>query len=182
MPKDDTALDLTACVQALQDIVSEPDRAKAIAETALADMMRRRMGLVVVPEGRIRVHIPGGDGLAWAKWVWRTDRSQKGGFAFEGPFLPLGSVQALPESALVLIVGDRRQGERMAVLATVDDRSDDGLLLVDRVTSAKWWKRIVQIADAFFDRTPNLPSRLTPTAEEVAALVGHHAPPDHTDA
>lgn len=97
--------DLAATVQALQDIIREPERAAQIAEAALADIVKRKMGLVACPEGRVPVRIPALDpgAAGWAKWVMSVDPKAAGGFMFDGPFLPLGQMSPLPPGAVVLI-------------------------------------------------------------------------------
>lgn len=97
--------DLSTAVQALQDIIREPERAVQIAETAIAGIVRGRMGLTVCPEGRVPVRIPALEpgAAGWAKWVLSVDPRAAGGFMFDGPFLPMGGVSPLPVGAVVLV-------------------------------------------------------------------------------
>jgi hypothetical protein len=162
----DPAADLAACVQALQDIIAAPAAAVATAERALTGLMMRRMGVCDVPPGRVPVKIPDLPVGGWAKWVLSV-RNEKGGFAFEGPFLRSGQVVPLPEYALVLMVlpADAARS-RPCYLGHVTSRGDLDLWYKDR--SAKWWVEAKRAAEKALSEWNMRPKA---SAEAAEALV-----------
>lgn len=160
--------DLAACVQALQDIIASPARAVHLAETALAKIMMRRMGVTAGAEGRVPVKIPalsGGDSVGWAMWVLRIDAKARGGFLFEGPFLKLGEPAPLPPGAVVLIAsggGAKRQVNRAT--AFVVQPSGDLAGNPQSATRACWDELASSIADYLDGRraVPLLNPRVLP--------------------
>ncbi|HXE51289.1 MAG TPA: hypothetical protein VN663_23120 [Ramlibacter sp.] len=155
--------DLAAAVQALQDILREPARAKEIAEDAIAAMVRRKMGLVVCPEVRVPVRIPAlAAGTAgWAKWVIGTDPKARGGFMFEGPFLPLGQASPLPPGAVVMIAdGDAaHSGKKHNIYrATAYIVQPNGELGGNPFTAQRaCWDEMAERIAAYQERTRGLP-------------------------
>lgn len=148
--------DLAATVQALQDILREPERATQIAEAALADIVKRKMGLVACPEGRVPVRIPPLEpgGASWAKWVFSVDPKAAGGFMFDGPFLPMGGVSPLPPGAVVLIAdgvsgNKRRRSNPYVGFATAWIIQPDGSLAGNpiRAHRGEWQDLAERIGD-----------------------------------
>lgn len=174
----DPAADLAACVQALQDIIAYPAKAATIAEGALAKIMMRRMGVTVGAEGRKPVKIPDLPVGGWAKWVFGVNPKEKGGFAFEGPFLRPGDVHPLPVHALVLIVAPADSLRQRAVhLCTVTDQGDLSIWWKDR--QSQWWIEAKRVVDKALTES-GLHHFVPKDAAAALALVGPHEPPDHT--
>lgn len=139
--------DLADCIQALQDIMAAPDRAEQIAEAALAKIVRDRMGLVALPEGRIAVRIPEVE-HGWAKWVLDIDLTGRGGYMFDGPFIPTGKPAALPRGAVVIVAsgGTKKQPTQNVLVGYVVQ--DDGALGYPvHAVRASWPELAVRIAD-----------------------------------
>lgn len=171
MKRDDTALDLSTCVQALQDVMTTPAEAVDIAERALALIMLRHMGGGLPVAGRKTVKIPDGHPGSWAKWVLRVNDRESGSFAFEGPFLRLGSAVPLPPRAQVLLVmAQDGVGQRTVFLFRV---TENGMLdTVYKQRSARWWPETKRQAIDWLS--------IRPTDEAAAALAGPVEPPDRT--
>jgi hypothetical protein len=173
MSKPDPAADLSACVQALQDIIAKPDEAVTIAENAIAAIVARRMG-VAYKAGRVSTPIPDMGIGGWAKWVWRVNDREKGGFAFEGPFLRCGAAHALPIGAIVLLVGTRdSRHQRPAAACTVSSGGD--LAIAFQTRDSQWWKETKRWCAASLSRFDG---------NEISAPVpppmpGEEAPADH---
>lgn len=152
--------DLSATVQALQDILREPSRAAEIATETLAEIMRRRMGIVACPEGRVAVRIPAlRDGeTGWAKWVIAADPKERGGFMFEGPFLPLGRASPLPPGAVVLIATGAGGMKRHVNQATAYIVQENGELAGDPLSEPRGgWPDLAQSIVDYLKTRRDLP-------------------------
>jgi hypothetical protein len=157
--------DLAATVQALQDILREPERATQIAEVALADIVKRKMGLVACPEGRVPVRIPPLEpgAAGWAKWVFSVDPKAAGGFMFDGPFLPVGGVSPLPPGAVVLIAdgsgATKRRGSKPYVgFATAWIVQPDGSLAGNPMRAHRSeWQDLAERIGAYLKTSRELP-------------------------
>jgi hypothetical protein len=212
MSKPDPAADLSACVQALQDIIAKPDEAVTIAEKALAAVVMNRMGVAAAAPGRVTVQIPSHAGhaaLAWAKWVLRCDPKARGGYIFEGPFLKLGNPAPLPPGAVVMLAEapTEKKTKSSAVLAIAQSVQDDGSLsgwsgppvhrfnwadnLADRITRYIESSRGLPLLTARALPGPKPPPPIPPTvqamvtqalAEATQAVAAQAQSPGHTAA
>jgi hypothetical protein len=164
MTKPDPAADLSACVQALQDIIARPIEAVAIAEKALAGVVMTRMGVAAAAPGRVTVRIPSqidNCDLAWAKWVLRCDPKARGGYIFEGPFLKLGQPAPLPPGAVVMLA---RKGERknktsadMAIAQIVQDDGELSGWTGPAVHRFNWGDDLADRMERYFQSSRGIP-------------------------
>jgi hypothetical protein len=124
----DPAGDLDVCVQALQDIIANPDDSAVIAERAIAKVVMRRMGLTVVPDGRVKVMIPAvAIGLrGWAKWCFGVEPQERGAYKFEGVFLRRGEPSPLPPGAVVILADGTDKGVHRATAFIVQPSGELG--------------------------------------------------------
>lgn len=181
--------DVAATVQALQNIMREPARATQIAEVALADIVKRKMGLVACPEGRVPVRIPPLEPSAagWAKWVLSVDPRAAGGFMFDGPFLPMGQMSPLPPGAVVLMAegsvltqAARRRGSKPYVgFATAAIVQPDGTLGGNPIRSHRGeWPDLAERIGAYLKTSRELPLLRGKVFPTPAVPYGPPIPPD----
>lgn len=140
-------VNLETAIQALMEIAGAADNPTGrepheIAGEAVQKIIARRMG---VPEtavaGRVSVSLPAARGperQRWAKWVIGLNPGQRGGYAFEGPFLRPGQAHSLPPGA-VIIQHESDRGTKGAPCVWMSVVLHDGSLHNHDVSVDKSW-------------------------------------------
>jgi hypothetical protein len=148
MTDDFLRADRDDAVQALQDILAALDdgsqgreNIREIASRAFTKIACRRMGVAnpEIPDKPYHVMIRLPDRRdsvkCWAKRVIAVNRDENHGYAFEGPFLAIGTTVSLPRGAVVLIY--RLSVVASALLYQVAD-SDTGLAPITGSVGKRW--------------------------------------------
>lgn len=165
MPHDDEVLraNLDTAVQALIDISAladnNPNDTKAweIARKAVTTIIARRVGIPPNPkEGYFSVTLPGPSAphrSRWAKWVIGINSGQRGGYAFEGPFLTPGLVHSLPPWAVILQHESDRGTKLSPEIILLQVRGDGALHTVLTEPADKSWAVwLAELFDAHFKK------------------------------
>lgn len=80
----------------------------------------------------------------WAKVVTNVDAEKKGGWAYEGDFVPCGGVVDLPAPCVLLVYGERGSRANPQVEARAYLANTDGTLSLRATAAGRAWARTLR--------------------------------------